>query len=225
MEMEASFGEWQRSTSHVLSFSTSVLLFRGIAMQISLPFGYRCFVVKEKCCFVDWFSVVPYPPLPLYSHSHPYIHPTPFFLLNWFFLNIYFTLNWAAKKKRKKGVKNQQRGSIRPSSVCEVSFSSIWRKASEWRKNETKLFPVTFDPASSKSMWSGGRGTGVPWLGYRHLALTSRLHLCPLKLGLFSLNCSEAWRRATVWLTTNPRGIFIWHSLHCRTTNGFYAPN
>lgn len=147
MEMDASFGEWWRSTSHVLSFSTSVLVFRGIAMQISLPFGYRCFVVKEKwSCFADRFSVVSYPPLPLPPH------PTLFFSFALIFFYTYFTLNWAAKK-REKGVKNQQRGSIRPSSVCEVCLLSIWRKASEWRRNETKLLPVTFDPAISKSPW------------------------------------------------------------------------
>lgn len=165
MEMDASFGEWQRSASHVLSFSTSVLLFRGIAMQISLPFGYRCFVVKEKwSCFVDRFfccAVSTHPtPLPLPPPPHPFFFP--FALI--FFIYIFFPWTGLPRKRGKKGVKNQQRGSIRPSSVCEVSLSSIWRKASEWRRNETKLFPVTFDPASSKSPWSGGRGTG--WRGW-----------------------------------------------------------
>lgn len=48
----------ERSTSHVVSFSTSVLLFRGFAMQISLPFGYWCFVRKEeRSCTVDQLSV------------------------------------------------------------------------------------------------------------------------------------------------------------------------
>lgn len=163
MEMGASFGEWRRSTSHVLSFSTSVLLFRGVAMQISLPFGYRCFVRKEKwSCFGDRLSVVP-PPTP-----HPPSHPLvlSFLLIFFFFLIFYLELGC-----QEKGMKNQQRGSIRSSSVCEVSLSSIWRKASEWRRNETKLFPVTFDPASSKSPWSGGRGTGVPWLGVTDTSL------------------------------------------------------
>lgn len=97
------------------------------------------------------------------SHSHP--RRTPFFfLLHWFFLIYIFPWTGLPRKRGKKGVKNQQRGSIRLSSVCEVSLSSIWRKASEWWRNETKLFPVTFDPASSKSPWSGGRGTG--WRGW-----------------------------------------------------------
>lgn len=161
MEMGASLGEWRRSTSHVLSFSTSVLLFRGVAMQISLPFGYRCFVRKEKwSCFGDRLSVVPYP----HHHRLPFLPSHPLvlsFLLFFFFLNIFY-LELGCQEK---GMKNQQRGSIRSSSVCEVSLSSIWRKASEWRRNETKPFPFTFDPASSKSPWSGGRGTGVPWLG------------------------------------------------------------
>lgn len=106
--------EWQRSTSHVLSFSTSVLLFRGSAMQISLPFGYWCFVKEEKwSCFADQLSVVQYPP--------------PLSFTQIFF---FFTLNWAAKKKRKKGLKkkNQQRGSIRSSSVYEASFKAFEEK-------------------------------------------------------------------------------------------------
>lgn len=99
MEMGASFGEWRRSTSHVLSFSTSVLLFRGVAMQISLPFGYRCFVRKEKwSCFGDRLSVVP----PSTPHPPPPIPPPrSFFPVDFFFFK-YFTLNWAAKKKEWK---------------------------------------------------------------------------------------------------------------------------
>lgn len=61
MEIAASFGGrgmTERSTSHVLSFSTSVLLFRGSAMQISLPFGYWCFVREEEwSCSADQLSV------------------------------------------------------------------------------------------------------------------------------------------------------------------------
>lgn len=163
MEIGASFGEWRRSTSHILSFFTSVLLFRGVAMQISLPFGYQCFVGKVKwSCFADRLSVVPYTP---HTHNSP---PRPLFsfvLIFFFFVNIFYLELGCQEKEGKKEWKNQQRGSIRSSSVCEVSLSSIWRKASEWRRNETKLFPVTFDPASSKSPWSGGRGTGVLWLG------------------------------------------------------------
>lgn len=96
MEMGASFGEWRRSASHVLSFSTSVLLFRGVAMQISLPFGYRCFVWKEK-----WrmFSVVPYPP----STSHTLTHPFAFALIFFFFL-FFWSLPWTGLP-RKEGKK------------------------------------------------------------------------------------------------------------------------
>lgn len=78
-----------------------VLLFRRVAMQIYLPFGYQRFVRKEKwSCFADQLSVVPYTPTP--PKSPPPLPPLPVFLSCSFFKKIYFTLNWAAKKNEWK---------------------------------------------------------------------------------------------------------------------------
>lgn len=189
-------GEWQRSTSHVLSFSTSVLLFRGFAMQISSPFGHWCFVRKEKwSCFVDQLSVVPY----LFCFS-------PLFLSRRFLLLFFSTtLNWAAKKKRKKGVEKINR-EAQSDPVVSMRFSlkhlrkSIW-VAEEW----DQTVPSHFWSCQFKvPIEQRGEGGGAVVGSYRHLALTFCLRSCPLKVGLFSLSHSEAQCRATVWLTTNP---------------------
>lgn len=227
MEMDASFGEWQRSASHVLSFSTSVLLFRGIAMQISLPFGYRCFVVEEKwSCFVDRFFCCA-----VSTHPTPTPAPTPaahlfFSLLHWFFFIYIFFLELGCQEKEgKKEWKINREAQSDPVVSVRFPFQAFEEKhlsGGGMRPNCSQsllILPVQ-SPRGAE-----GEGQGGVAGSYRHLAMTSRLHSCPLKLGLFSLNCSEARRRATVWLTTNPRGIFIRHSSHCRTANGFNSPN
>lgn len=144
------------------------------------------------------FSVVPYPPIPLHSHSHPRrtLFFFPFALI--FFL-IYFSLNWAAKKKREKRSKKINR-EAQSDPVVSVRFPF---QAFE----EKHLSGGGMRPNCSQSLLilpvqsprgAEGEGQGGVAGSCRHLALTSRLHSCPLKLGLFSLNCSEARRRATV---------------------------
>lgn len=189
MEINASFGRrgtTERSTSHVLSFSTSVLLFRGFTMQISLPFGYWCFVRKEEwSCFVDQLSVALFPPLSFTQLSLP----------------------WTALPREGEKRERKINREAQSDPIVSVRFSF---KAFE----ETHLSVGGMRPNCSQSLLilpvqsphrAGGGGGGVPWLGrYRHLALTFCLRLCPLKVGLFSLSHSEARRRATVWLTTKP---------------------
>lgn len=121
-----------------------------------------------------------------------------------FLLRSFFTLNWAAKKKRKKGVKNQQRGSIRSNSVYEVFFKGFEEKhlsGGGMRPNCSQsllILPVQ-SPHRAEGEGGGCRGCvcACVW-GYRHLALTFCVRSCPLKVGLFSLSHSEAQCRATV---------------------------
>lgn len=89
--------------------------------------------------------------------------PLPHFHVDFSLFFSIFALNPAAKKKRrKKGVKEKKKINRETQSDPVVSmrlplkhfFFFCEEKASEWRRNETKLFPVTFDPASSKSPWS-----------------------------------------------------------------------
>lgn len=191
MEINASFrwrGMTERSTSHVLSFSTSVLLFRGVAMQNSLPFGFWCFVRKEEwSCFVDQLSVAQY----LFS-------PLSFTQL---------FLPWTGlprKKEKKKEWKINREAQSDPIVSMRFSFKhlrkSIW-VAEEW----DQTVPSHFWSCQFKVPIEQRGRKGEPWLGgYRHLALTFCLRSCPLKVGLFSLSHSEAQCRATVWLTMNP---------------------
>lgn len=181
----------------------------------------------KKSGVVLWiaFSVVPYPPIPLHSHSHP--RRTPFFFSFCidFFLNIFFLELGCQEKEGKKEWKINREAQSDPVVSVRFPFQAFEEKhlsGGGMRPNCSQsllILPVQ-SPRGAE-----GEGQGGVAGSYRHLAMTSRLHSCPLKLGLFSLNCSEARRRATVWLTTNPRGIFIRHSSHCRTTNGFNSPN
>lgn len=168
---------------------------------------------KSESCFGDRLSVVLYPAP----------HRTPSVFLSCWFKKIYiFYLELGCQEK---GMKNQQRLNQIQSCLWGFPFKhlkkSIW-VAEEWDQTVPSHFwSCQFKVPMEWRERDGGAVVG----SYRHLALTFRLHSCPLKLGLFSLNRSEARRRATVWLTTNPRGIFIRHSLHCRTTNGFNSSN
>lgn len=160
------------------------------------------------------------------SHSHP--RRTPFFSFCidfFFFFNIFFLELGCQEKEGKKEWKINREAQSDPVVSVRFPFQAFEEKhlsGGGMRPNCSQsllILPVQ-SPRGAE-----GEGQGGVAGSYRHLALTSRLHSCPLKLGLFSLNCSEARRRATVWLTTNPRGIFIRHSSHCRTTNGFNSPN
>lgn len=147
----------------------------------------------------------------------------PFALI--FFLNIFFLELGCQEKEGKKEWKINREAQSDPVVSVRFPFQAFEEKhlsGGGMRPNCSQsllILPVQ-SPRGAE-----GEGQGGVAGSYRHLAMTSRLHSCPLKLGLFSLNCSEARRRATVWLTTNPRGIFIRHSSHCRTTNGFNSPN
>ena len=165
MEINASFGRrgvTQRSTSHVLSFSTSVLLFRGFAMQISLPFGYWCFVRKEEwSCFVDQLSVVRY--LFFFFFFFPSFFRTAFFSL---FL---FTLNWAAKKKREKKKKKEWKINREAQSdpIVSMRFSLKHLRGKHlsgggMRPNCSQSLLIL--PVQSPHRAEGG-GEGVSWLG------------------------------------------------------------
>lgn len=164
-------------------------------MQISSPFGYWCFVRKEKwSCFVDQLSVV----------SYRFFSPPSFFHAD-FFLNFFF-LPWTGlpRKREKKEWKINREAQSDP--VVSMRFSlkhlrkSIW-VAEEW----DQTVPSHFWSCQFKvPIEQRGRGGGAVVGSYRHLALTFCLRSCPLKVGLFSLSHSEAQCRATVWLTTNP---------------------
>lgn len=174
----------------------------------------------ELFCRSVFCSAVPTPPTPLPPPPHPFFSFALIFFL-------YFTLNWAAKKKKgeKRSEKSTERLNQTQWCLWGLPFKhlkkSIW-VAEEWDQTVPSHFwSCHFKVPMERRERDGGAVVG----SCRHLALTSHLHSCPLKLGLFSLNCSEARRSATVWLTSNPRGIFIRHSLHCRTTNGFNSPN
>lgn len=147
---------------------------------------------EEWSCFVDSFLQCA-----IFFSSPPFsLHSFLFFL--------FFTLNWAAKKDRKKGVKkNQQRGSIRSNSVYEVFFKAFEEKhlsGGGMRPNCSQSLLIL--PVQSPCRARAGGRRGVPRLGrgggYRHLALTLCLCSCPLKVGLFSLSHSEAQFRATI---------------------------
>lgn len=122
----------------------------------------------------------------------------PLFLSHRFFFLFFFTLNWAAKKKGKKGVKNQQKGSIRSSSVYEVFFQAFEEKhlsGGGMRPNCSQSLLIL--PVQSPNR-AEGEGGGAVAGSCRHLTLTFCLRSCPLKVGLFSLSYSEAQCRATV---------------------------
>lgn len=105
-------GEWQRGVLLMsFHFSTSVLLFRGFAMQISLPFGYWCFVKKEELfCGSAFCSAFLFFLSRSFSFFFSYLEPS-------------------CQEKEEK--KNQQRGSIRSNSVYEV-FSLKHLRKSIW---------------------------------------------------------------------------------------------
>lgn len=77
-----------------------------------------------------------------------------------------FTLNWAAKKKRKKGVKYQHRGSIRSSRVYEVFFKAFEKKhlsGGGMRPNCSQSLLIL--PVQSPNRLEGEGGEGGLWLG------------------------------------------------------------
>lgn len=120
MEINASLdggGMTGRSTPCVLSFPASVLLFRGFTNADLLALWLLMFCQKRRAeLFCGWCSVVGC----FFFLSSTLFHAASLFS----FLLFLNTLNPAAKKKRgkKRGVKNQQRDSVRSSSVCEVFF-------------------------------------------------------------------------------------------------------
>lgn len=77
-----------------------------------------------------------------------------------------FTLNWAAKKKRKKGVKYQHRGSIRSSRVYEVFFKAFEKKhlsGGGMRPNCSQSLLILPVQSPNRPEGEGGEGGGCGW--------------------------------------------------------------
>lgn len=153
MEINASFGRrgmTERSTSHVLSFSTSVLLFRGFAMQISLPFGYWCFVKKKKSGVVLWIAFCS-----VLSFFLPLL-----FLYTAFFFFLFYLEPGCQERQKKKELKKIYR-EARSDPIVSMRFSlkhlrkSIW-VAEEW----DQTVPSHFWSCQFKVPVEHGRGEG-----------------------------------------------------------------
>lgn len=139
MEINASFGKRGSERGVLLmSFHFQPVSFSLEASPCRSPCPLATDVLSEKksgvVLWIAFCSVA--------SFSSFFLPPSLFHAAFFFFY-----LEPSCQEKEK----NQQRGSIRSNSVYEVFFKAFEEKASEWRRNETKLFPVTFDPASSKS--------------------------------------------------------------------------